>query len=147
MNISIKEISEDNINIVKSMRVKPEQETFIETVEECLEEANLYKEWHPVAIYDYDNVVGFAMYGCFGPNRHTWIDRILIDGRYQGMGIGKAAMTKLIDIVLREYQVDTIYLSLVKGNDIAKKLYESIGFQDMNEIDPNNGELMFKYKL
>lgn len=147
MNISIKEISKDNINIVKSMRVKPEQETFIETVEECLEEASLYKEWHPVAIYYNGNIVGFAMYGCFGPNRHTWIDRILIDGRYQGMGIGKAAMTKLIDIVLREYQVDTIYLSLVKGNNIAKKLYESIGFQDMNEIDPNNGELMFKYKL
>lgn len=147
MNISIKEISKDNINIVKSMRVKPEQETFIETVEECLEEASLYKEWHPVAIYYNGNIVGFAMYGCFGPNRHTWIDRILIDGRYQGMGIGKAAMTKLIDIVLREYQVNTIYLSLVKGNNIAKKLYESIGFQDMNEIDPNNGELMFKYKL
>ncbi|MDU1413852.1 MAG: GNAT family N-acetyltransferase [Clostridium sp.] len=147
MNISIKEISKDNINIVKSMRVKPEQETFIETVEECLEEASLYKEWHPVAIYYNGNIVGFAMYGCFGPNRHTWIDRILIDGRYQGMGIGKAAMTKLIDIVLREYQVDTIYLSLVKENNIAKKLYKSIGFQDMNEIDPNNGELMFKYKL
>ena len=43
-----------------------------------------YKQWQPVAIYHNEDVIGFAMYGSFGPNRYTWIDRIMIDQKYQG---------------------------------------------------------------
>ncbi len=65
------------------MKLKSDQENFIETVEECLKEADTYEGWHPVAIYHNEDVVGFAMYGSFGPNKDTWIDRIIIDERYQ----------------------------------------------------------------
>lgn len=147
MSVYFKDIDEHNREKVKSLSIKEEQSTFIETVEECLEEANQYKEWHPVAIYDYDEIVGFAMYGSFGPNKHTWIDRILIDKQHQGKGFGKEAMKKLMGVVLEEYCVDTIYLSIVEENKVAYKLYTSLGFEDMNEIDPNNGELMFCYRV
>lgn len=147
MNINFKDIDEHNREIVKSLRIKEEQSTFVETVEECLEEANQYKEWHPVAIYNHDEIVGFAMYGSFGPNKHTWIDRILIDKKHQGKGFGKEAMKKLMDVVLEEYGVDTIYLSIIEKNKLAYKLYTSIGFEYMNERDPNNGELMFHYRI
>lgn len=147
MNINFRNIDNKNIEMVKNLKIKKEQEGFIETVTECLEEANLYNEWHPVAIYNYDDIVGFAMYGSFGPNKHTWIDRILIDENYQGKGFGKDAMKKLIDIVLKEYEVDTIYLSIVEENTVAYNLYTSIGFEYMNERDPNNGELMLHYRI
>lgn len=49
--VYFQEIDEKNEGIVRSIRVKPEQEPFIETVDECLEEAATYPEWHPVAIY------------------------------------------------------------------------------------------------
>ncbi|MEG2289395.1 MAG: GNAT family N-acetyltransferase [Clostridium sp.] len=145
MNIHFKDIDDKNSELVKKLKIKKDQEGFIETVGECLEEASLYSEWHPVAIYNYDNVIGFAMYGSFGPNKHTWIDRILIDENHQGKGIGKTAMKKLINIVSKEYDVDTIYLSIVEGNTVAYKLYTSIGFEYMNEKDTSNGELMFHY--
>ncbi|MGL4373814.1 MAG: GNAT family N-acetyltransferase [Turicibacter sp.] len=117
----------------------------METVTECLTEAGQYTEWHPVAIYHGADIVGFAMYGSFGPNKHTWIDRILIDERYQGNGYGKMAMKQLIEVVSKEYDVNTIYLSIIESNTVAYKLYTSIGFEDMKELDPENGELMFRY--
>ena len=84
------------------------------------------------------------MYGSFGPNKNTWIDRIIIDEKFQGKGLGKKAMLKLIDTVTKEYEIKVIYLSIVEDNKVAYNLYKSIGFVYMNEKDPN-GELIFKY--
>lgn len=116
----------------------------IETVDECLKEANIHHEWHPIAIYNEKEVIGFAMYGSFGPNKDIWIDRIMIDEKYQGKGLGKIVMKKLFDIVWKEYQVNVIYLSIVEENRFAYCLYKSLEFEFMNETDPN-GELLFKY--
>lgn len=144
MNILFRDIDRTNEDMVKNIKLNPEQEKFIETVEECLEEANEYKEWCPVAIYNYDEVIGFAMYGSFGPNKHTWIDRIMIDKKYQGKGYGKTAMLKLIEIVSKKYEVDTVYLSIIEENKMAYEFYRSIGFEYINEKD-SNGELIFRY--
>ena len=86
------------------------------------------------------------MYGAFGANTDTWIDRIIIDETFQGKGYGKEAMKQLIKIVAKEYGVDTIYLSIVEENEVARHLYESMGFEEMNERDPN-GELLFQYRV
>lgn len=145
-NISFRDINDTNEDIVRKIELKPEQEGFIETVDECLKEANTYKEWNPVAIYYGEEIIGFAMYGSFGPNKHTWIDRIMIDGKYQGKGFGKNAIISLIDIVSKKYGVNTIYLSIIEGNAVAYNLYKSIGFEYMNEKDVN-GELLFKYTI
>ncbi|MGD6960090.1 GNAT family N-acetyltransferase [Rossellomorea aquimaris] len=145
-NLYFRDIDNTNVCIVKNIKLKPGQDKFIETVEECLEEAKAHHEWHPVAIYSDEEIIGFAMYGSFGSNKDTWIDRIMIDQNFQGKGFGKIAMTKLIDIVSKEYGVNVIYLSIIEENKIAHSLYESIGFQLTNERDPN-GELIFKYTL
>ncbi|WP_197072275.1 GNAT family N-acetyltransferase [Clostridium culturomicium] len=147
MNVTFKDIDNENLDKVNALKIKRNQEGFIESVDECLKEASICKEWHPVAIYNHDKVIGFAMYGSFGPNRHTWIDRILIDEKHQNKGFGKAAMKKLIKVVSQTYNVDTLYLSIVEENKVAYKLYTSIGFKDMNEKDPSNDELMFKYEI
>lgn len=144
--IRIKEIDANNINEVRKISVKKHQRFFIETVDECLEEAAIYKQWCPVAIYDYDEIVGFAMYGAFGKNPDTWIDRIIIDEKYQGKGFGKLAMKELIKIVTEKYNVITVYLSFVEGNDVARKLYENLGFNFTGDYDPE-GELIYKFNL
>lgn len=135
-----------NEYLVREIKLKQEQVNFIETVDQCLEEAADCDEWHPVAIYYSKDIIGFAMYGSFGPNKDTWIDRIMIDEKYQGRGFGRTAMMKLIDIVSKEYGVNTIYLSIVEENTLAYNLYKSIGFEYINEKDVN-GELIFKYKV
>ncbi len=146
-NVHIRKMDASNECEVRKIKLKPGQEKFIETVDECLEEAGTYSEWQPVVMYSDEEVIGFAMYGSFGPNKDTWIDRIMIDERYQGKGLGKLAMLKLIDIASRQYDVNVIYLSIKEENRTAYRLYKSIGFEDMNEIDPQNGELLFKYTV
>ncbi|MEY8559219.1 GNAT family N-acetyltransferase [Jeotgalicoccus halotolerans] len=144
--IRIKEIDASNINEVRRISVKEHQRSFIETVDECLEEAAIYKQWCPVAIYNYDEIVGFAMYGAFGKNPDTWIDRIIIDEKYQGKGFGKLAMKELIKIITEKYNVNIVYLSFVENNDVARKLYENLGFNFTDEYDPE-GELIYKFNL
>lgn len=145
-NMFFKDIDYNNESIVRKIKLKHGQENFIETVDECLKEANIYKQWSPVAIYYNEEVIGFAMYGSFGPNKDTWIDRIMIDEKYQGKGYGKMAMMNLIEIVSKKYEVNTIYLSIVEENILAYNLYKSIGFEYINEKDAN-GELIFKYTM
>ncbi|SFH65294.1 GNAT family N-acetyltransferase [Pisciglobus halotolerans] len=142
--IHFKDIDAANNQEVRNLTLKAGQETFIETVDDCLEEASHSSEWHPVGIYYGEALVGFAMYGCFGPQKETWIDRIMIDKKYQDKGLGKAALIKLIDVVSKEYDVDVLYLSIIEGNKKAYHLYKSLGFEYTNERDPN-GEFIFKY--
>lgn len=125
-NIYFRDIDNTNEYKVRNIKLKSEQENFIETVDECLKEADIYSAWHPVAIYYDEEVIGFAMYGSFGPNKHTWIDRIMIDEKYQGRGFGRIAMKKLIDIVSKKYEVNVIYLSIIEENKVAYNLYKSI---------------------
>ena len=146
-NVHFKNIDDTNEYKVRTIKLKPGQDKFIETVDECLKEAENFHEWHPVAIYYDDEIIGFAMYGSFGLNKDTWIDRIMIDEKHQGKGYGKLAMIKLIDVVSKEYGVNVIYLSITEENRAAYTLYKNIGFEFMNERDPNNGELLFKYTI
>lgn len=141
-----RDIDANNEAAVRAISLKNGQEGFIETVAECLEEAARYPEWYPVAIYHEEELIGFAMYGSFGVNKDTWIDRIMIDKNYQGKGFGKQAMKQLIEIVSKEYDVKTIYLSIIEENKVAHQLYKSIGFEFINERDPN-GELIFQYQF
>ncbi|RQM84166.1 hypothetical protein CO206_11885 [Staphylococcus xylosus] len=54
------------------------------------------------------------------------------------------AMKLLINLVLNKYDINTIYLSIVRSNEIARALYEELGFR-YTSIDDLNGELIFKY--
>lgn len=143
--IYFKKIDETNESEVRRLSLRASQLDFIESIDQCLAEAEEHKEWRPVAIYNDELVVGFAMYGSFGSNRDTWIDRIMIDKNYQGQGYGRRAMKQLIQKVSTEYKVNVVYLSIVEENKAAYQLYNQLGFEYTNEKDPN-GELIFKYK-
>ena len=71
---------------VEHLEVFAEQSGFIESVTQCLQEADKLELWRPVGIYDRGMLIGFAMYGYFpepAPGQ-VWLDRLLIDKKYQG---------------------------------------------------------------
>ena len=75
-------ITEENRREVENLQLFPEQRSYIESVPECLAEAEQTREWRTVGIYDGPTVVGFAMYGCFAqpePEGQLWLDRLLIE--------------------------------------------------------------------
>ena len=97
--LHFKSVNAENRREVEGLTVFSEQTGFIESVSECLREADELELWRPVGIYDSDTLIGFAMYGYFpepAPGQ-LWLDRLLIDKRYQGKGYGKQAVLSLLD--------------------------------------------------
>lgn len=146
MRLHLEPITAQNRADVLALHVAPGQEGYVETVAQCLAEADSGRSWRPVAIYDGPTLVGFAMYGFFWqylPLGRLWLDRLLIDQRFQGQGYGKAAFAALLDRLHAEYpHRRKIYLSVIKTNLPAISLYQKFGFRFTGELDTHGEKVM-----
>lgn len=145
MRIDIQPVTPAGEAAVRGLQVAPEQRGFIESVADCLAEAHALSLWRPVALVSDGVTVGFAMYGRFpdeGAHGRVWLDRLLIDERYQGRGCGKAALRALLARLFEEYGCDAVYLSLYETNRVAYALYEAAGFVSTDEWDINGERVM-----
>lgn len=144
MNIRFLPVSERDRNQVVKLHVAQGQEGFIETVEDCLKEADTFPCWRPVGIWDGETLVGFAMYCRWNddPTERVWLDRFLIDAGYQGRGYGKACLKLLLDRLRGEYDCGKIYLSVIPGNVCAEHLYSEFGFRYNGELDVHGEHVM-----
>lgn len=147
--LSIEPVTAKNRAHVEGLRVRAEQQNFIETTAQCMKEADQLPLWRPVALMRGADLVGFAMYGLWaeeGARGRVWLDRLLIDARFQGQGLGKEALTLLIDRIRAEYGCEELYLSLYEDNVRALRLYEEAGFRLNGQRDAN-GELVMVLTL
>lgn len=149
MILDFRPITADNRQTATKLSVFEDQQNNIETTNECLKEADGLDLWRPVGIYDGETMVGFAMYGLFGNeggSGRVWLDRFLIDSRYQGKGYGSAALKGLIQLLSREYGKDEIYLSVKDTGIPAVALYKKNGFIFNGEEDEKGEKLMVRHK-
>lgn len=143
-------IDNRSLNAVLALDVAPDQKRHIETTKECLDEAAQDSRWCPVALYVDSAVVGFAMYGCFpnwigeGKESQVWLDRLLIDERFQGKGYGEEALVLLLTRLEKEYDTNRIYLSVYEDNDRAILLYKKHGFHFTGERDTKGEKAMMR---
>lgn len=149
MEIKILPVTEQTREEITALRILPEQGGYVETVEECLEEAAHNARWNPVGIYADEKPAGFAMYGFFEkkyypPAGRLWLDRFLVDLHFQGKGIGKAAMEHMLGRLAAEYPQKDIYLSVIAGNDAAIHMYREFGFEFIGEKDIHGEDVMVK---
>ncbi|WP_313892420.1 GNAT family N-acetyltransferase [Psychrobacillus sp.] len=147
MTISIHDVTQENVQEILNLRVGESQQSFIETTEQCLDEAKECEFYKPVALYADDSLVGFAMYGFFPDekeNGRLWLDRFLIDSKHQGLGYGKTMLQAMLQKLDDEYTSQNIYLSIFEDNKAAIHLYEKFDFQFNGELDINNEKIMVK---
>lgn len=145
MDLYFKPVTSENREQVEALKTAPGQEGFIESVSECMKEADKRKCWRPVGIYDGSKLVGFAMYGFFWeylPFGRVWMDRLLIDQNHQGKGYGKEALIKLLEQLHKEYRRKKIYLSVYPSNKQAIRLYQQLGFRFNGQHDTHGEEVM-----
>ena len=82
MKIRLEPVTVASRAAVERLETAPGQEGFVESVAECLAEADRRRCWRPVGVYDGDALIGFAMYGFFWeylPFGRLWLDRLLIE--------------------------------------------------------------------
>lgn len=91
--------------------IRPEELTFEENEE-------YYK------IMNNDNMIGFI--GIKNYEKQIYVYRFFIDEEYRGQGIGTIALNKMIDIAKQQDKDMTLEVS---GYNIAKDLYERLGFK------------------
>lgn len=148
MELHLEPVTAENRAGVLALELLPEQAGFVESVAQCLEEADAHRNWRPVGIYHGEDLVGFAMYGRFPwesfPFGRLWLDRFLIDYRFQGRGYGRAALALLLARLGGRYPRRRIYLSVTPGNRAAARLYQSFGFRFNGEKDIHGEDVMVR---
>ncbi|WP_139492701.1 GNAT family N-acetyltransferase [Brevibacillus dissolubilis] len=151
MTIQLKPVTRDNFLaciLLKSYDYKGYHlfEEHVTSNAFSLAQAYAQPEWTPRAIYDGETLVGLTMYGLEQREHFYFITRLMIDYRYQGKGYGRAAMQQVIEEI-RGLGASEVYTSIVAGNEAAKGLYSSLGFEETGRFIEFGGELEPLYCL
>ncbi len=140
----------DNWNDILKLSVATNQKNFIESSSKCLDDAknDAYDmKWSFYGVYSEITLIGFAMHARQGhkiiPSSKVWLDRYMIDEKYQGKGYGKQALMLIIDMLFSDYNCNKLYLSVHADNIPAIILYEKLGFNKTRFKDPQ-GELIMR---
>jgi diamine N-acetyltransferase len=147
------EITDATREAVLALRVAPEQEQFVGSVQRALEDAAEYPQANPWyrAIYVGDELVGFVMVSwnvepsppeIIGP---WFLWKLLIGERYQGRGYGSEVVRQIADLVRAEGATELL-TSYVEGSGGPAGFYERLGFVPTGERD-DNGEVIVRLLL
>jgi diamine N-acetyltransferase len=142
--LSLVEIDRHNYLSILDLSVSEEQRSFVASNTYSLAQAFVQPECVPLALYAENKPVGFAMYCIDENDREYWIYRLMIDQRHQGRGYGRAAMLLLIDRIRSEMDEERhrIFISFEPENEVAKSLYESLGFVPDGRVE--YGEIVYR---
>lgn len=136
MTVSLKPITVDNWQECISLKVKDEQADFVPSNLYSIAEAQFYPQAVPLAIYSEQNqMVGFVMYGVDVEAGKWKIFRLMIDQAHQEKGYGRAAMEQVIERLSAQLDCDQILIAYRTDNDVARRLYASLGFIEETVID------------
>jgi GNAT superfamily N-acetyltransferase len=151
--VTLREITDDNRDAVLALRVAPEQERFVGSVQGALEDAAEYplaKPWYRAA-YAGDDPVGFVMLSwnvqpqppdIVGP---WFLWKVIIDRRYQGHGYGAEAVRQVAELVRAEGATELL-TSYVPEDGGPAGFYQRLGFVPTGELD-GNGEVIVRLAL
>lgn len=137
--VSLTPLNRFNWESYLTIQVQSTQENFVPSVLYSLAQAK-FENLFPLGITLDNEIVGFLMYGNF--SGIFWINRILIDKKFQRKGIGKAALRQLIAQFRQNPQCKEIRTSFVAENIAARTLFTDLGFIPINE--DMEGEIVAK---
>ena len=131
--LHLKTITKDNWWKAISLRVREDQVNFVASNVVSLAQLNFLENFHAKGIYLGDEMIGFTLYGIDEDDHEYWIYRMMIDQKHQGNGYGKEAIQLVIDDIrkMKEDRHLTITLSYEPANEHAKRIYEKMGFQEV----------------
>ena len=142
--VHLVDITPDNWRL--KLQVSEAQKTYVAGSAVLLARAYAYREWRSRAfvVCDDETPVGMGLYyDC--PERNAYdFSQFFIDERYQGKGYGKAAAKTVLEAMKQDGKYDKTVLCYIEGNEAAGKLYESIGFV---EIDRDEDEIIMELEL
>lgn len=146
-SVDLREITDDNRDAVRALRVQRNQKHFVASVSKSLKQAAKEPEANPCyrAVYVGDEPVGFVMLSWKPPagpykGRH-FIWRLLVDKRHQRRGIGRETLTQIVTLVRADGATELL-TSYDPGEGEPWPFYRKFGFEPTGEID--DGEIVLR---
>lgn len=138
----IRPVTKDNWNELIKLKVRDDQKNFVASNLYSIAQAQFGDEYeghwdlHPFGIYEGDTPMGFLMYGLNydHPKQQAYIQRLMVDEKFQGKGFGRFGMEKMLEIFRLDERVKEVSISYEPENEGARKLYASLGFVETGEI-------------
>ena len=129
--IQLKPVTKYNLDEVLALKVDENQKGFVSSPAESLAQAYVYADTaFPFAVCIEQGIVGFIMMGYYGEKAYYTVWKLLIDRKYQGRGYGKRALELGIAFLKERFNIREVYTGVLPENHTARKLYQSVGFED-----------------
>ncbi len=151
ISVTLREITADTVRLITDLVVREEQQHFVASNAVSLAEALFNEEAWFRAIYYGESPVGFVMLydetlrKVPPANPEVFLWRFMVDARFQGKGIGKAALELVITHVRTKGVFSSITTSYVPEPGSPEGFYLSQGFQHTGKI--LDGEVVLERSL
>ena len=153
--IELRPVTVHNWQALVRLKVREDQKGFVASNLYSIAQAQFGEEFeghwdlYPFGIYvGDDEPVGFVMYG-FNfqyPAYEAFIIRLMVADEQQGKGYGRAGMEKVLEIFRNDERIHTVGISYEPHNEVARKLYASLGFVETGRIVEEETEAVLKLK-
>jgi diamine N-acetyltransferase len=150
-SVTLREITADTVRAVTNLSVAEGQKGFVAPNAVSLAQALFAPEAWYRAIYFDEELVGFVMLEDQSllspppPRPEVGVWRFMIDARFQGRGIGRAALLLVIEHVRSKRLFTRLQLSYVPGPGCPEPFYLSLGFRHTGRVD--DGEIVLELPL
>jgi len=149
--VSLREITANTVRAVTSLSVAENQKHFVASNAVSLAQALFAPEAWYRAIYFGEEITGFVMLhdeslasaAPVKPKIGVW--RFMIDAKFQGRGIGSAALNHVIEHVRGKSLFDSLELSYVPGPKCPEPFYLKLGFEHTGRLDDDEVVLELKF--
>jgi GNAT superfamily N-acetyltransferase len=153
VRVTLREITDANVQSVVEVRTTSEQERFVSTVSDSMAEAAANPQGNPWyrAVYADEEPVGFVMLSWDVEPQPPHINgpwflwKLLIDSRHQRQGYGREVLRQVVDLV-RGHGATELLTSCVPGETGPAAFYFRLGFVPRGDVDPE-GEIILRLAL
>lgn len=147
-------VTKDNWRALIELQVREDQRHFVASNLYSIAEAQFGDDFEghwdlkPFGIYVGDEPVGFLMYGLNfeHPKRQAFIQRLMVDEKFQGKGYGRFGMQKTLEIFRADERIKEVGISYEPENEAARRLYASLGFLESGRIVEGEVEAVLKLR-
>lgn len=131
INVKLVQLNEENWYECCKLELLEEQTHYMEPNAISIVQSKFEPTLKPYAIYFEEKVVGFLMFNSVKEELDGyWVYRIMVDKKFQGKGIGKAATELMIAEISQLPDAKRIVVGYHPDNKGAHYLYSSLGFVD-----------------
>lgn len=149
--VSLRPITAQTVRVVCGLSVAPEQQARVASNAVSLAQALFAPAAWYRAVCLAEEPVGFVMLKDesllaappIAPAVGLW--RFMVDARYQGRGIGQAALVQVIAHVERKHLFSALTVSYVPGPGCAERFYLGLGFRHTGRVE--RGEVVLERAL